>query len=203
MVSTSTWVTVGIIAAILFLLPLCFYSDLFSPQAQLDIQFNVAGVCGNGVIDGGEQCDLGPYNDVFNSGCDSSCDIVNIPEKDNCEASGGTWTLFNDDCADSCDSQKLYTVQDPTCANTQTFACDCDVNPPEETCADISGACAYLPQCPQWTPPAPNWCTDPGDIIVPGAIVNRCQMPPSCLSGEIVIDPPYDPCDAVPADIFP
>jgi hypothetical protein len=30
-------------------------------------------LCGNGVLDAGEECDLGPKNGAPNSGCDKNC----------------------------------------------------------------------------------------------------------------------------------
>ena len=82
MVSNSTWAVLGILTLVLFLLPFCFWSGLFSPQAQLDIEFNVAGVCGNGIVDiMSEECDLGVFNGFLGSGCAADCTLVVVPEK--------------------------------------------------------------------------------------------------------------------------
>jgi len=153
-----------------------------SPQSQIDIDFAVSGVgvCGNGVIEGSESCDLGPYNGFLNSGCSNVCTIVSVPEINDCVNQGGTWSLFNGDCADLCEPQKTGVVSSPSCNAVPTFSCSCGTFNGEDLCWD-GNFCSFIPFCPTWALPSPDWCL--GGTVIPGSVVNRCRMPPSCIPG--------------------
>lgn len=101
-------------------------------------------VCGNGVLELGEQCDLGIFNGLNNSGCSATCTLVVIPTP--CPQG---LTLCSDGiCSLNCSSTDGGTIcdHDGTCDSNEGCTCD-DCNSKQDSCATglicsfVDGAC--------------------------------------------------------------
>jgi cysteine-rich repeat protein len=92
-------------------------SSLSTQQGVFELAVNVVpGVCGNGIIDGGEDCD--DSNALAGDGCDATCKLEPVGANDNCPAEvvtlvpngavstatvkSGTVNLFNDFTHNGC-----------------------------------------------------------------------------------------------------
>lgn len=82
---------------------------------------------GSWIAGGCDPCDGSPCREVMTYGCDcgsngcwsgGSCIFYSEADKANCEANDGTWTLFSDDCADTCGVHEM-------CAQEENMNCDC------------------------------------------------------------------------------
>jgi len=196
-----------LIFAILLLPHACVWKEIknlpligkLSTQATIPVNINITinSVCGNGDLEGQEQCDFGPYNGFLNGGCTTTCTFMNIPERDVCINNGGVWSLFPDSCVDDCEAQKINSINPPVaCDATPTFGCSCQLIPnrvsiPDICWNEVTIRCEYPTLCPYLTPRSPNWCDN--GVITPGQIINGCIMAPTCFCEDVTVLTP--PCE--------
>ncbi|MCB9568047.1 MAG: DUF4215 domain-containing protein [Myxococcales bacterium] len=85
------------------------------------------GVCGDGVLDAGEECDDGAANGTDRSVCDTDCTVKGAVCGNGVEESGEECDDGNLDPGDGCDENCMTEAMDPVCGNgvlEEGEACD-------------------------------------------------------------------------------
>ncbi len=127
--------------------------------------------CGDGVVNAGEQCDLGSNNGVVGSGCDARC-----------QAACGNGVVDGEEQCDDGVNDGSYGTCNPDCTLAE-FCGDGTQNGPEacdDGAANLAAASAYGDGlCTTQCAVAPR-CGDGRVDAVPGVFTETCDSSPGC-----------------------